>query len=60
MTKKPQKSKDAAEKMVKNIRLKAKQTYLAKAKIHTVVGGLRGAESISVLCCREGIRALEN
>ena len=41
-------------------RRKTNQTYLAKEKIHIVVGGLRGEESISVLCRREGIRGSEN
>ena len=55
MTKKPQTSKDAAEKVVKNIRRKTRQTYSAEEKIRSVLAGLRGEESISVLCCREGI-----
>jgi hypothetical protein len=33
MTKKPQTSKDAAEKVVKNIRRKTRQTYSAEEKI---------------------------
>ncbi len=55
MTKKPQTSKDAAEKVVKNIRRKTRQTYSAEEKIRIVLAGLRGEESISVLCRREGI-----
>ena len=50
MTKKPQTSKDAAEKVVKNIRRKTRQTYSAEEKIRIVLAGLRGEESISVLC----------
>ena len=55
MTKKSQTSKDAADKVVKNIRRKTRQTYSAKEKICIVLAGLRGEESISVLCRREGI-----
>ena len=55
MTKKPQTSKDAAEKVVKNIRRKTRQTYSAEEKIRIVLAGLRGEESICVLCRREGI-----
>ena len=42
MTKKPQTSKDAAEKVVKNIRRKTRQTYSAEEKIRIVLAGLRG------------------
>ena len=49
MTKKPQTSKDAAEKVVKNIRRKTRQTYSAEEKIRIVLAGVRGEESISVL-----------
>lgn len=45
MTKKPQTSKDAAEKLVKNIRRKTRQTYSAEEKIRIVLAGLRGEES---------------
>lgn len=55
MTKKPQTSKDAADKLVKNIRRKTRQTYSAEEKIRIVLAGLLGEESISVLCRREGI-----
>ena len=58
MTKKPQTSKDAAEKVVKNIRRKTRQTYSAEEKIRIVLAGLRGEESISVLCRREGVAVL--
>jgi transposase len=37
MTKKPQTSKDAAEKVVKNIRRKTRQTYSAEEKIRIVL-----------------------
>ena len=36
MTKKPQTSKDAAEKVVKNIRRKTRQTYSAEEKIRKI------------------------
>ena len=55
MTKKPKTSKDAADKVVKNIRRKTRQTYSSEEKIRIVRAGLRGEESISVLCRREGI-----
>lgn len=55
MTKKPTTSKDAADKVVKNIRRKTRQTYSSEEKIRIVLAGLRGEESISVLCRREGI-----
>ena len=55
MTKKPKTSKDAADKVVKNIRRKTRQTYSSEEKIRIVLAGLRGEESISVLFRREGI-----
>ena len=55
MTKKPATSKDAADKVVKNIRRKTRQTYSSEEKIRIVLAGLRGEESIAVLCRREGI-----
>jgi transposase len=44
MTKKRQTSKEAAEKVVKNIRRKTRKTYSAEEKIHIVLAGLRGEE----------------
>ena len=55
MNKKSGTSKGAADKLVKNIRRKTRQTYSAEEKIRIVLAGLRGEESISVLCRREGI-----
>jgi len=52
MMKKPETLKDAADKLVKNIR---RQTYSSEEKIRIVLAGLRGEESISVMCRREGI-----
>ena len=43
MTKKPTTSKDAADKLVKNIRRKTRQTYSAEEKIRIVSAGLRGS-----------------
>ena len=55
MNKKPGTSKASADKLVKNIRRKTRQTYSAEEKIRIVLAGLRGEESISALCRREGI-----
>ena len=48
-------SKDAAEKLVKNIRRRTSRKYSAEEKIRTDLAGLRGEESIAALCRREGI-----
>ena len=48
-------SKQSADKLVKNIRRKTRQTYSAEEKIRIVLAGLRGEESIAALCRREGI-----
>ena len=55
MTKKPITSKDAANKVVKNVRRKTRQTYSSEETIRIVLAGLRGEESIAGLCRREGI-----
>lgn len=55
MMKKPETSKDAADKLVKSIRRKTRQTYSAEEKIRIVLAGLGGEESISAPCRREGI-----
>ena len=55
MTKKPQTSKDDAEKMIRNIRRKTWQTYSAGENIRIVLAGLRGEESFSVPCRNEAI-----
>mgnify|MGYP001111360602 CR=1 FL=1 len=55
MNKKSRSSKVAADKLVKNIRRKTRQTYSSDEKIRIVLAGLRGEESISALCRREGI-----
>lgn len=47
--------KAAADKLVKRVRRKTRQTYSSEEKIRVVFAGLRGEESISALCRREGI-----
>ena len=55
MNKKSVGSKEAADKLVKNIRRKTARCYSAEEKIRIVLAGLRGEESIAALCRREGI-----
>ena len=55
MNKKSVGSKDAAEKLVKNIRRRTSRKYSAEEKIRIFLAGLRGEESIAALCRREGI-----
>ena len=55
MNKKSVGSKDAADKLVKNIRRKTARRYSAEEKIRIILAGLRGEESIAALCRREGI-----
>jgi transposase len=55
MNKKSGSIKLAADKLVKNIRRKTRQTFSVEEKIRIVLAGLRGEESISALCRREGI-----
>ena len=55
MNKKTVGSKDAADKLVKNIRRRTSRKYSAEEKIRIVLAGLRGEESIAALCRREGI-----
>ena len=57
MNKKSVGSKDAADKLVKNIRRRTSRKYSAEEKIRIVLAGLRGEESIAALCRREGIAA---
>lgn len=42
MNKKPGTSKASADKLVKNLRRKTRQTYSAEEKIRIVLAGLRG------------------
>ncbi len=51
----PGTSKDAADKLVRGIKRRTRKHYSAEEKIHIVLAGLRGEESISALCRREGI-----
>ena len=55
MNKKSVGSKDAADKLVKNIRRRTSRNYSAEEKIRIVLAGLRGEESIAALCRREDI-----
>ena len=55
MNKKSVGSKDAADKLVKNISRRTSRKYSAEEKIRIVLAGLRGEESIAALCRREGI-----
>ena len=55
MNKKSVGSKEAAEKLVKNIRRRTSRKYSAEEKIRIVLAGLRGEESIAALCRREGV-----
>ncbi len=45
MIKEPETSKDAADKLVKNIRRKARQTYSAEEKIRIVLAHSRGEKA---------------
>ena len=47
--------KNKAESIVREIRRKTRKKYSAEEKIRIVLEGLRGEESISSLCRREGI-----
>ena len=55
MNKTSGRSKDAADKLVRGIKRKTRKHYSAEEKIRIVLAGLRGEESISALCRREGI-----
>ena len=55
MNKKSGTSKDAADKLVKNIRRKTRRLHATEEKIRIILAGLRGEESIAALCRREGI-----
>ena len=47
--------KSPGEKLVKDIKRATRKQYSSEEKIRIVLAGLRGEESISVLCRREGI-----
>jgi transposase len=48
-------TRSAAEKVVKDIRRRTRRQHSSEEKIRVVLEGLRGEESISELCRREGI-----
>lgn len=48
-------TKPAAEQVVKSIRRETRRIFSAEEKIRIVLEGLRGEDSISELCRREGI-----
>lgn len=50
-------TKSKAEKTVRDIRRRTRKHYSAEDKIRIVIEGLRGEDSISALCRREGINA---
>jgi transposase len=53
----PRKTKPSAEAAVRNIRRKTRRKFSAEEKIRIVLEGLRGEQSVSELCRREGIAA---
>ncbi len=50
--------KVSSESVVKDIRRRTRKKYSSEEKIRIVLDGLRGEDSISSLCRREGIPAL--
>ena len=55
MRQKSTRSKEPAEKTVRDIRRRTRKQYSAEAKIRIVLEELRGEDSIAALCRREGI-----
>jgi transposase len=55
MRQKPEALSDAAEKAVRDIKRSTRRHFSAEDKIRIVIAGLRGEDSISELCRREGI-----
>ena len=49
--------KVSSESVVKNIRRRTRKKYSSEEKIRIVIDGLKGEDSISNLCRREGIPA---
>ena len=49
--------KVSSESVVKDIRRRTRKKYFSEEKIRIVLDGLRGEDSISSLCRREGILA---
>ncbi len=55
MRRKHQTKPGSAEQAVRDIRRATRKQYLAEERIHIVLEGLRGEDSIAELCRREGI-----
>ena len=55
MRQKSMDTRDSAEQAVRDIRRKTRKQYSAEEKIRIVLAGLRGEDSISEPCRREGI-----
>lgn len=55
MRQKPERLSDEAEKRVRDIRRATRRHFSAEDKIRIVIAGLRGEDSISELCRKEGI-----
>ena len=55
MRRQPRSSKEPAEKVVQDIPRATRKHYSAEEKVRIVLEGLRGEDSISELCRREGI-----
>ena len=53
----PRKKKPSAEAAVRDIRRKTRRQFSAEEKIRIVLEGLRGEQSVTELCRREGIAA---
>jgi len=53
----PRKNKPSAEAAVRDIRRRTRRRFSAEEKIRNVLEGLRGEQSVSELCRREGIAA---
>ncbi len=51
----PERHRDAADRMVKDIPGKTLKRYSSEDKIRIVLAGLRGEDTIAELCCQEGI-----
>ena len=47
----------SSESVVKDIRRRTRKKYSSEVKIRILINGLRGEDSISSLCRREGIPA---
>lgn len=55
MRQKSGQQKPSADKAIKDIRRATRKSYSAEEKIRIVLEGLRGEDSITALCRREGI-----